>query len=173
MTVMTDKITDTVAARLGAARQLIDAKVKPYADASGRRAARQAAADQAARQLQLARALMQERVVPTVQHHVIPVASSALDNARVATAPARKEAARRALLAAAALRGTESIVVVKKRRRWPMAVGCLVLGGAVGAAAAWLSQAGKPMQLTPYPVPSGNADSTVDLDAEERSRHTS
>ena len=54
-------------------------------------------------------------------------------------------------LAAAALRTGEG-VVIKKRRRWPVALVCLGVGGVLGATAAWLAQAGKPVQLTPYPL---------------------
>jgi hypothetical protein len=127
MPVTTDKISDTMAARLGAARQLVDEKVVPYAVPAGRKAAKQM------------RQMVEERIVPAV------------DSARIASAPVRIEAARRGRLAAAALRGADS-VIVKKRRRWPVAVVFLGLGSAIGAAAAWLSQAGKPVQLTPYPV---------------------
>jgi hypothetical protein len=123
----TDKITDTLTARVAAARQLLDAKVVPYAVPAGRKAAKQV------------RQVVGERIVPVV------------DNARVASAPVRAEAFRRGRLAAAALRGGGTIIA-KKRRRWPVALLCLGLGGALGAGAAWLAQAGKPVQLTPYPL---------------------
>lgn len=194
MTVMTDKISDTVASRVGAARQLVRSRVKPYTGPSGRAAAKLAAdqaADRAKAQLLQARiqarALMQDtvlptmrdrviptvrqRVVPAVQDRMIPAASAAYDNAMTKSEPMRKEAMRRAGLAAAALRGVDSMVVVKKSRRWPVAVGFLALGGAVGAAAAWLAQAGKPTQLAPYPLPGDEGQAMVDLDAEERSRN--
>jgi hypothetical protein len=48
-------------------------------------------------------------------------------------------------------------VVVKKRRRWPVAMLFLGLGSAIGAAAAWLSQAGKPVEVTPYPMQTNHA----------------
>jgi len=122
-----------------------------------------------------ARVVMQDKVIPTV----VPMASTAMDQAAVkldefmtASAPARKEAVRRGLMAAAALRGVDT-VVVKKRRRWPVAVACMAVGGAVGAAAAWLSQAGKPVQLTPYPMPTSEADQTVDLTSDENAHHES
>jgi hypothetical protein len=47
----------------------------------------------------------------------------------------------------------------------------LGLGGAIGAAIAWLSQAGKPVQLTPYPIPADDGDQTVDLTSEDAARH--
>lgn len=179
MIVITDKISDSVAARLGGARQRASARVKPYTGATGRAAAKLAAAQTADRaraqflQARIqARSLMKDKVVPTMQHRVIPAASSAIDNAMIASAPVRKEAARRAVLAAAALRG-DDVSAVRKHRHWPTAVGFLVLGGAAGAAATWLSQAGKPVQLTPYPLPSDDdrrIGDTVDLDAEERAR---
>ncbi|HEY0869502.1 MAG TPA: hypothetical protein VGD55_03810 [Acidothermaceae bacterium] len=124
---MTSKLNDTVTARVAAARQLLDAKVIPYAVPAGRKAAKQV------------RQVVGERIVPVV------------DNARVASAPARAEAFRRGRLAAAALRGGGTMIA-KKRRRWPVALVCLGLGGALGAGAAWLAQAGKPVQLTPYPL---------------------
>lgn len=127
MTATTEKISDTVTTRLGAARQLVDTLVVPIAVPAGRKAAKQV------------RQVVEERLVPAV------------DSARVASAPARTEAVRRGRLAAAALRGADS-VIIKKRRRWPVAVLFLALGSAVGAAAAWLSQAGKPVQLAPYPL---------------------
>src|SRR5665213_2302680 len=97
MPVTTDKISDTVSARLGAARQLVDEKVVPYAVPAGRKAAKQV------------RQVVEERIVPAV------------DRAIVASAPGRYEAARRGRLAAAALRGADT-VIVKQRRRWPMAI---------------------------------------------------
>lgn len=253
MTVMTDKISDTVALRLGAARDRIAAKreqaaakrdlaiakgdvaatkaatkaaakgavkgsakgmrMSPSAMASmlkgttgkvggkvgvkvasslapasakvaGRHLAEQAA-EQANRQFLQARAhtqelmhdkvipTVQERIIPTVQHKVMPAATSAIGSAMVASAPFRKEAIRRATLAGTALRGGDAMVIVKKRRMWPIALLCLGLGGLAGAAAAWFSQAGKPMQMTPYPLPTSETDTTVDLGAEERSRHDS
>ena len=142
MPVTTDKITETLARRVGEARHMVDTRVVPYAIPATRKAAEQAAqqAEEAARQL---RQIVQEKLAP--------MASAAFDNAMVASAPARREAARRGRLAAAVLRGTD-VIAMRKRRRWPVALGCLLLGSAIGAAAAWLSQAGKPVQLTPYPL---------------------
>jgi hypothetical protein len=230
MTVTTDKIADTVAARADAARHMAQAKAaqararadqmqaKMQAKMAGKAAMNKAAmkagaakgaaklaakssaarsaakvavlnvpaawlvgerldrAGRAARKAsKQARIVMQDKVIPTV----VPMASSAMDQAAVkfdefmvASAPARKEAMRRGLMAAAALRGVDT-VVVKKRRRWPVAVACMAVGGAVGAAAAWLSQAGKPVQLTPYPMPTSEPDQTVDLTADENAHHES
>ena len=167
MNVSTDKITDTMAARIGAARRVVDARVMPYAVPAGRKAKRQAA-EQATKQLQQARTLVQEKIVP--------MASTAVDNAKVASAPIRREAMRRSRLAAAALRGADSTVVLKKRR-WPAALGFLALGGALGAAIAWLSQAGRPVQLAPYPVPGEHTDShapeVVDITEDDPSHQSS
>jgi hypothetical protein len=149
MPVTTDKITDTVASRVDAARQLVGTKVLPYAVPVSRKAARQAAKE-ARKQMIQARELVQEKL-----------------------APMRYEAMRRGKLAAAALRGAD-VMTMKKRRRWPIAIACLMLGSAVGAAAAWLSQAGKPVQLTPYPLPSQEKDDkTVDLTFENETRQGS
>ena len=143
------RLSDTVTTRFGSAKQrvgsvvddrvmpfvdgrvmpFVDGKVLPYANPVGRKAAAQA------------RQVVNERILPAV------------DNARTASAPARKEAMRRGRLAAIALRGGENLVVVK-RRRWPIALLFLALGGALGAGAAWLAQAGKPVELTPYPLDS-------------------
>jgi hypothetical protein len=137
------------------------------------RDAARSASKEASKQLQQARVVMQERVIPTV----VPMASSAMDQASqrfdefmVASAPARQEAMRRGILAAAVLRGAEPVVVTR-RRRWPIAMLFLGLGGAIGAAIAWLSQAGKPVQLTPYPIPADDGDQTVDLTSEDAARH--
>jgi hypothetical protein len=230
MTVTTDKIADTVAARADAARHIAQAKAaqararadqmqakmsaKMASKAAMNKAAMKAGAAKGAAKLaakssaarsaakvavlnvptawligerldragraarkasKQARVVMQDKVIPTV----VPMASTAMDQAAVkldefmtASAPARKEAVRRGLMAAAALRGVDT-VVVKKRRRWPVAVACMAVGGAVGAAAAWLSQAGKPVQLTPYPMPTSEADQTVDLTSDENAHHES
>jgi hypothetical protein len=164
MPVTTDKITDTVASRVDAARQLVGTKVLPYAVPVSRKAARQAAKE-ARKQMIQARELVQEKLAP--------MASAAVENAMVSSAPMRYEAMRRGKLAAAALRGAD-VMTMKKRRRWPIAIACLMLGSAVGAAAAWLSQAGKPVQLTPYPLPSQEKDDkTVDLTFENETRQGS
>jgi hypothetical protein len=194
MSVTTEKLADTVAARAAIARRVARGKgaqaremaremAKARADAAQAKLANlpaswrvnerieraSGAARSASRQ---ARTVMQDRVIPTV----VPMASSAMDQASqrfdelmVASAPARKEAMRRGFLAAAALRGAEPMVAAaKKRRRWTVAVMFMVIGGAIGAGAAWLSQAGKPVQLTPYPIPAEAGDQMVDLTAEDR-----
>jgi hypothetical protein len=141
MPVMNAKINDTVTARLSsasqAARELVDTRVMPFAMPAGRKAMKQ---------FWQARQMAVERLSPAVE------------NALNAAAPVRIEAARRGRLAAAALRGAEG-QLAKKRRRWPVALVFLGIGGALGAGAAWLSQAGKPVQLTPLPLPSDAADS--------------
>ena len=139
------------------------------------REAARVASMETSKQLKQARAIVQERVIPTV----VPMASSMMDQAShkfdefmVTSAPARKEAVRRGMLAAAVLRGAEP--VGKKRRRWPIAMVFMVLGAAIGAAAAWLSQAGKPVQLTPYPIPAeDDGDATVDLTSDDNAHHDS
>jgi hypothetical protein len=156
----TAKITDALNTRLATARQLVDAKVVPYAVPVGRKAALQVrqvmpyavpAGRKAALQV---RQVVGERIVPVV------------DNALVVSAPVRAEALRRGQLAAAALRGN-STVMAKKRRRWPMALVFLGLGAAVGAGAAWLAQAGRPVQLTPYPL----TDDPIDGESEHLHEH--
>jgi hypothetical protein len=116
-------------------RQLLDQRIAPTFGPFGRKAAKQT------RQL--------------VGEHIMPAVGTVI----VASAPIRGEALRRAGLAAAALRTGEA-VVVKKRRRWPTALMCLGLGGVLGATAAWLAQAGKPVQLTPYPLETDETDDT-------------
>jgi hypothetical protein len=139
------------------------------------RGAARSASKEASKQLQQARAMVQERVIPTV----VPMATTAMDQASrrfdefmVTSAPARKEAMRRGMLAAAVLRGAEPVAAAK-RRRWPMAIMFIGIGGAIGAAIAWLSQAGKPVQLTPYPIPAEEGDQTVDLTSEDAAHHES
>jgi len=160
MTVTTSKITESVANGLGAAREVFDTKFMPVAVPAGRKAA-QVASEQAVKQLHQAREFVEEKLAP--------MAATKLDEARIASAPIRAEAARRGKLAAAALRGAESIEI-RRRRRWPLAFLTLALGGLIGAAAAWLAQAGKPVQLTPYPLPGEQSErlehdgpQTVDL----------
>src|SRR5665213_3564510 len=171
MPIRSARMSDTVITRFGSARQrvggvvdervmpfvdgrvrpFVDGKVLPFAVPVGRKAAAQA------------RQVVNERILPAV------------DNARTASAPARMEAMRRGRLAAIALRGGENLVVVK-RRRWPIALLFLALGGAVGAGAAWLAQAGKPVELTPYPLSSDDmhtraSDPRIDLDDEAHVHH--
>jgi len=156
-------MSDTVTTRFGSAKQrvgsvvddkvmpFVDSKVLPFAVPVGRKAAAQA------------RQVVNERILPAV------------DNARTASAPVRTEAMRRGRLAAVALRGGSSLVVVK-RRRWPIAVMFLALGGALGAGAAWLAQAGKPVELTPYPLGSDDmhtraSDGRIDVTDETHAHH--
>ena len=161
MTVTTSKITDTVAGGLGAAREAFDTRFVPVAIPAGRRVAKQAS-KKAAKQLHQARGVVQERLVPK--------ASAAIGTAMVASAPARAEALRRGKRAAAALRGADSIEI-KARRRWPIAILALAFGALVGAAAAWLAQVAKPVQLTPYPLRTEQGEEgeqrSVDLKSQE------
>jgi hypothetical protein len=95
-----------------------------------------------------------KQVKQVTQDRLVPMASAAVDNAIVASAPVRHEALRRGRLAASALRGDDAAVMLAtSKRRWPLAIAFLVMGGAIGAVAAWFSQAGKPVQLSPYPLP--------------------
>jgi hypothetical protein len=147
-TVVDDRVMPFVDGRL---MPFVDEKVLPFAKPVGRKAAAQA------------RQVVNDRILPAV------------DNARTASAPARREALRRGRLAANALRGGENLVVLK-RRRWPIALLFLALGGAVGAGAAWLAQAGKPVELTPYPLNSEDAhtrasDERLDLTDEAHAHH--
>jgi len=184
MAVTTAKFTDIVAARVGSARQLVGTRIMPVAVPAGRKAASQTrqlvgerimpavgpAGRKAAAQT---RQLMDRRIAPVfgpfgrkaaaqarqlVGERIVPAVGTAL----VVSAPIRGEALRRGRLAAAALR-TGDGVVAKKHRRWPIALVCLGLGGALGATAAWLAQAGKPVQLTPYPLDSDEIDDSTDL----------
>ena len=181
MPVTTAKMTDIAAARIGAARQLVGTRIVPIAVPAGRKAAAQTrqlmgerimptlgpACQKAATRT---RQLLDQRIAPAfgpfgrkaakqtrqlVGERIMPAVGTAL----VVTAPIRGEALRRVGLAAAALRTGEG-VVVKKRRRWPTALMCLGLGGVIGATAAWLAQAGKPVQLTPYPLETDEMDDT-------------
>jgi len=156
MTVTKDKIADTVAMRLGTARHLIDTRVAPAMPA-GKKAAQQAART-AGKQMRQMRFVVVERLAP--------MAVAAAGTAAIRSAPMRREAMHRAKMAATILREGD-VVVIKKRRRWPVAIACLAAGGAVGAAASWLSQAGKPVQLTPYPLPTEEDRRSVDLTSEE------
>jgi len=133
--VMNDKLT----ASLESARQLVDTRVMPFAIPAGRKAIKQ---------------FWQAREIAVTR------LSPAVENALNASAPVRIEAARRGRLAAAALRGAEG-QIAKKRRRWPVALVFLGIGGALGAGAAWLAQAGKPVQLTPLPLQDDSVDSPV------------
>lgn len=148
MPVMNAKINDTVIARLGSARQLVDTRVMPFAIPAGRKAMKQ---------------FWQAREIAVTR------LSPAVENALKTSAPVRIEAARRGRLAAAALRGAEG-QIAKKRRRWPIALVFLGVGGALGAGAAWLSQAGKPVQLTPLPLPSETELPVKDLSSSNGSQ---
>jgi hypothetical protein len=165
MALSTDKIPAQVSTGLGtgidAARRVIDTKVVPYyndvvvpyAVPAGQKAAKQA------------KQVFDERIAPR--------ASAAVDTAMVASAPARKEALRRSRLAASALRGDDAaIAMASSKRRWPLAVAFLVLGGVAGAVAAWFSQAGKPVQLSPYSLPTDEPVTTVDVTDDSTAPHS-
>jgi hypothetical protein len=183
MAVTTAKINDIVAARVSAARQLVGTRIMPVAVPAGRKAAIQTrqlvgerimpavgpAGRKAAAQT---RDLLDRRIAPIVGPYGRKAAAQtrllvgtrvmpAVGTAIVASAPVRGEALRRGRLAAAALR--QGDVVVKKRRRWPIALFCLGLGGVIGAGAAWLAQAGKPVQLSPYPLETDGMPDATDL----------
>jgi hypothetical protein len=181
MPVTTAKMTDIAAARIGAARQLVGTRIVPVAVPAGRKAATQTrqlvgerimpavgpACQKAAKRT---RQLLDQRIAPVfgpfgrraaaqarqlVGERIMPAVGTAL----VVSAPIRGEALRRVGLAATALRTGDGIIV-KKRRRWPIALMCLGLGGVLGATGAWLAQAGKPVQLTPYPLDDMDDDNT-------------
>jgi hypothetical protein len=177
MTVTTDKLAETVAARMAAARQRLDTKMAAYSGQAGRLAARDAArqtATLAGKRLQLAGTQVQDRMRRArflVQDELAPRAANVVDTAMTRSAPLRDEAMRRARLAALALREGDVPTAASKRRRWPVAVGFLALGGALGAAGAWVSQAGKPMQLTPYPLPSDEDAHRTDMTSDPNADH--
>jgi hypothetical protein len=181
MALTTAKITDIAAARAGMARQLVGTRIMPVAVPAGRKAAAQTrqlvgerimptvgpAGRKAAKQT---RQLVDQRITPVVGPYVRKATAQArhlfgqrimpaVGTAVVVSAPIRGEALRRGRLAAAALRTGEG-AGIKKRRRWPVALVCLGVGGVLGATAAWLAQAGKPVQLTPYPLESDEMDDT-------------
>jgi hypothetical protein len=201
MAATTAKIKDVVAARVGAARQLVGTRIMPVAVPAGRRAAAQtrqlvgerivpAVAPAGRKAAAQTRELLDRRIAPVVGPYSRKAAAQtrqllgtrvmpAVGTAIVASAPIRGEALRRGRLAAAALR--QGDVVVKKRRRWPIALFCLGLGGVIGAGAAWLAQAGKPVQLSPYPLEtdddstelhSMNGSHPVDLTEESPAHHS-
>jgi len=181
MPVTTAKMTDIAAARIGAARQLVGTRIVPVAVPAGRKAAKQtrqlvgerimpAMGPACSKAAKRTRQLLDQRITPVfgpfgrkaanqTRHLVGERIMPAVGTALVVTAPMRGEALRRAGLAAAALRTGEGVVVTK-RRRWPVALMCLGLGGVLGATAAWLAQAGKPVQLTPYPLETDGMDDT-------------
>lgn len=168
-TIDSDRISAQVGSGVTAARRVIDTKVVPYIDnvvvpyavPAGQKAAKQ--------------------VKQVAQERIAPMASAAVDNALVASAPVRREAMRRGRLAASALRGDNAAMAsATSKRRWPVAIVFLLIGGAAGAVAAWFSQAGKPVQLSPYPLPTdpqdGHAhdvaqDDTVDLTEDSAAAH--
>ena len=80
---------------------------------------------------------------------VAPAVVGAVGTALGRSAPARREARRRGHRALSALRGEPSGPV----RRWPLAIGCLAVGAAVGAAVAWMTRPAAPILTggTPYP----------------------
>jgi predicted membrane metal-binding protein len=114
-----------------------------------------------------------KQVKQVFDERVAPRASAAVDSAMVASAPARREALRRSRLAASALRGDDAaIAIARGKRRWPLALAFLVLGGVAGAVAAWFSQAGKPVQLSPYSLPTDDdAVTTVDVTDDSAAPH--
>ncbi|MDX6203271.1 MAG: hypothetical protein QOE24_2864 [Frankiales bacterium] len=74
-----------------------------------------------------------EHAAETTRETVAPAVAAALATAAANTAPARTEAKIRSAAALAALRGD---VPARRSRRWPLLAGVLVLGAALGAAAA-------------------------------------
>ena len=96
-----------------------------------------------------------ERLAPAVdaartklRTDVVPAVVAAAENARDNSAPARHEAKQRAAEALLVLRGATP----KKRRRWPLALACLIGGGALGAYAG-MRRAPQTSGYTPTPFP--------------------
>jgi hypothetical protein len=90
---------------------------------------------------------------------VVPTVSTAVETARVTSAPARAEAKERAAAALLALQGKQP-----KVRRWPTALACLAAGAVAGVAAATVtrSRSQTPPPPTPFPTatPTPRSDSS-------------
>jgi hypothetical protein len=96
-----------------------------------------------------------ERITPavddareTLRTRVVPAVVAAAGTARDNSAPARAEAKQRASDALLVLRGTKPA----RRRRWPLALACLLGGGALGAYVG-MRRAAQPTGYTPAPFP--------------------
>jgi hypothetical protein len=96
-----------------------------------------------------------ERIAPAVdaartklRSDVVPVVVAAAETARDNSAPARAEAKQRATDALLVLRGAKP----DKRRRWPIALACLIGGGALGAYAG-MRRSGQSAGYTTAPFP--------------------
>lgn len=96
-----------------------------------------------------------ERLAPAVdaartklRTDVVPAVVSAAETARDNSGPARAEAKKRAADAYLVLRGAKPA----KRRRWPLALACLIGGGALGAYAG-MRRAAQAPGYTPAPFP--------------------
>lgn len=77
---------------------------------------------------------------------VVPAVTAALDN----SAPARAEARDRATAALLALRGEQP----RRVRRWPVALGCLIVGGIAGLAVGAMNRRmTTPVPPAPFPAP--------------------
>ncbi len=159
------KLAGTAATGLTVARKFADEKMKTYANPAARKAAKEAATE-AAKRAAAETSRQVENMRHVVQEKVVPFATANFENAMVVSEPARREALRRGKLAAAALRGADGMIMVKKRRRWPVAILFLGVGSAVGAAVAWLTQAGKPVEITPYPMQTTSVDGGMGAAAE-------
>jgi hypothetical protein len=99
-----------------------------------------------------------ERVGPAVdtartklRDDVVPAVAAAVEN----SGPARAEAKERAAAAVLALRGQQR----KRVRRWPVALLCLLAGGAAGLAASKLTKKTS-STVTPTPFPTAAPKAT-------------
>src|SRR3954471_2098655 len=133
---------DALSPRLTAAREAMT----PYVDEARTRLT--PAIDRVAPAVDAARTRIRTDVVPTVM--------AAAETARKDSAPARAEAKQRATDALLVLRGTKPA----KRRRWPLALACLVGGGALGAYAGLRKAAAQPTGYTPAPFPAAQPPTT-------------
>ena len=132
---------DAVSPRLVAARDAMT----PYVDEARTRLS--PTIDRLAPAVDAARTKLRTDVVPAV----VAAAESARDN----SGPARAEAKQRAADAYLVLRGAKP----RKRRRWPLALACLIGGGALGAYAG-MRRAAQTPGYTPAPFPAAQPPDT-------------
>lgn len=121
--------------------EMLASRVEPYADTARKAMSGRAsdAWDRASDAWERAEPRLGQ-AAETVQKDIAPRVSSAINTAAERSAPAREEALERGTAAFAALRGEPAPPRPKKKRRWPVAILCLLIGGAAGAAGAVATQ---------------------------------